>query len=456
VKLDLNNIKPYVTPVFGMGSQELDPNLERRLKRPMMIGSILVGVFVIGLLVWAAFAPLTGAVMAPGVVRVESNRKEIRHLSGGTVRQILVREGQRVAAGQTLLVLDSVQPKAAADIMQSQADAYATQLARYQAEASDRRSVTFPADIMARVANPEIAALIHDQEFLFETRLQFYQSQTEILQQRVQQIDATIVGIKAQMDATDDSIKLTQQELDGYQILFEKGFAPKTLILRYQRSLSDLAGRRGQLMAQITQAQEQKGETRMQIASQRDQRISQAADGVRQMQMSLTDVLPRVTAAKQMLADTIVKSPVDGYVLQLTQFTQGGVIVPGESLMAIVPADSPLIVSVRIRPTDVDDVRIGLKAKVRLTAFNARKSKPVEAVVTAISADQIVDAKSGAGYFSVDLRIAPGELARNLPPGAKLAPGMPAQAQITTGKNTVLHYIVSPLTDTIGNALHDG
>jgi HlyD family secretion protein len=456
MKLDLTNIKPYVTPAFGMGNQELDPNLERRLRRPMVTGSILVGVFVIGLLLWAAFAPLTGAVMAPGVVRVEGNRKEIRHLNGGTVRQILVKEGQRVAAGQTLLILDSVQPKAALDIMQNQADAFTAQLARFQAESMGSRKVTFPPEMLARANDPAIATLIRDQEFLFATRLQFYESQNEILEQRVQQIDSSIVGIKAQLDATDDSIKLTQQELDGYQTLFEKGFAPKTLILRYQRSLSDLAGRRGQLIAQITQAQQQKGETRMQIATQRDQRISQAADGVRQMQMSLADVMPRVTAAKVMLADTVVKSPVDGYVLQLTQFTQGGVISAGESLMNIVPANSPLIVSVKIRPSDVDDVHIGLKAKVRLTAFNSRKSLPVDADVIAISADQIVDEKSGNGFFRVDLRIDPGEVAKKLPKGAKLSPGMPAQAQIVTGTNTVLHYIISPLTDTIGNALHDG
>ncbi len=456
MKLDLANIKPYVTPVFGMGSQELDPNLERRLQRPMMVGSVLVGVFVVGLLIWAAFAPLTGAVMAPGSVRVEANRKEIRHISGGIVRQIFVKEGQRVAAGQTLLILDSVQAKASVDINQSQVDAYVSQLARYQAEATGKRKVTFPAEMMARASEPVIAGLMRDQEFLFDTRLQFYESQNDILGQRIQQIDANIGGIKAQLDATDDSIKLTQQELAGYQTLYEKGFAPKTLILRYQRSLSDLAGRRGQLVAQITQAQEQKGETRMQIATQRDQRVSQAADGVRQMQMSLTDVLPRLTAAKQMLADTVVKSPVDGYVLQQTQYTQGGVIVAGEALMSIVPANSPLIVSVKIKPSEVDDVHLGMKAKVRLTAFNARKSKTVEAVVTAVSADQIIDEKSGGGYFRVDLRIEPGEIAKNLPAGSKLSPGMPATAQITTGKNTVLHYIISPLTDTIGNALHDG
>lgn len=456
MKLDFNNIKPYVTPAFGMGSQELDPNLERRLRRPMVTGSIMVGVFVVGLLLWAAFAPLTGAVMAPGVVRVEGNLKEIRHLNGGIVRQILVKEGQRVSAGQTLLILDSVQPKAAVDITQNQADAFTAQLARFQAEATGARKVTFPPEMVGRANDPAIATLMRDQEFLFTTRLQFFESQNDILAQRVEQIDSSIVGIKAQLDATDDTIKLTQQELDGYQTLYEKGFAPKTLILRYQRSLSDLSGRRGQLIAQITQAQQQKGETRMQIATQRDQRISQAADGVRQMQMSLADVMPRVTAAKVMLADTVVKSPVDGYVLQLTQYTQGGVVAAGESLMRIVPADSPLIVSVKIRPTDVDDVHIGLKAKVRLTAFNARKSMPVDAEVVAISADQIVDEKSGAGFFRVDLRIDPGEMAKKLPKGAKLSPGMPAQAQIVTGTNTVLHYIISPLTDTIGNALHDG
>ena len=455
LKIESKAIKPYVTPAFHLSDPALEADIERRMKRPMVIGSAIVGIFVIGFMLWAAIAPLTGAVMAAGTVRVEANRKVVRHREGGTVRSIAVKEGQHVTLGQVLLTMDDVQARAAVDVYQSQVDAFEAQIARFAAESSGQTSVTFPADLMARISDPKVAATIRDQQFLFATRLQFYQSQNDVLGQREQQIDAQMQGVRAQIAANEESIDLTKQELAGYQTLFEKGYAPKTLILRYQRSLADLAGRKGSLLSEITRFGEQKGETRLQIVTQREQRISQAAEGLRQMQAGFAEASPRLTASRQMLDSTVIKSPADGYVLDLTQYTVGGIVVPGELLMGIVPANAPLIVTVRLKPTDIDDVRVGMEARVRLTAFNYRKVSPVKAVVSNISADQLSDEKSGIGYFRADLRISPAELAK-LPKGAKITPGMPAQAMITTGKNTVLHYIISPLSDTINNAMRDG
>jgi len=295
----LRTVKPDVAPSFQIGGRELDPDLEHRVRRPMIVGSTLVGLFVIGLLIWAAIAPLTGAVLEQGSVRVESNRKDVRHLSAGGVRQILVKEGQHVAAGQKLLILDDVQPRAAVTILQGQLNGLSAQLARYQAEVNGRRHLTFPPNLIARADDPTLSPMIVDQSPPFESRLQLHDSQNSILAQRMDQLDAQIAGVQAQIDATNEGISLTQQELAGYQTLFEKGFAPKTLILRYQRSLADLAGRKGQRASQITQLQEQKGETRMQIFTQRDQRVSQAAEGVRQTQSALAELEPPLTAARQ-------------------------------------------------------------------------------------------------------------------------------------------------------------
>ncbi len=455
MKIDFKPPKPYVTPSFKAGDQALDPEVERRLRQPMVVGSWIVGVFVVGGLLWAAVSPLTGAVIAPGLVRVEANRKTIRHLEGGTVRQIAVREGQHVSNGQVLMVMDDVQPKAAVDVLQNQYDALEAQIARFAAESTGKRTVDFPADLTGRINDPRVAGMIRDQQFLFTSRLQFFESQNDVLNQRVQQVDAQLAGTKAQIEAIDQSIDLTKQELAGYQTLYEKGYAPKTLILRYQRSLADLAGRKGQLISDLTRYNEQKGETRLQIVTQNEQRISQAAEGMRQMQAAYAEVGPKLVAAQQMLSHTVVRSPADGYVLDLTQFTVGGVVGSGETLMSIVPANAPLIVTVRLKPTDIDDVRPGMKARVRLTAFNYRKVPAVEAIVTNVSADQLNDPKTGAGFFRADLKIEPKELAK-LPKGSKVTPGMPAQAMIATGKKTVLSYIISPLTDTIRDAMRDG
>jgi HlyD family secretion protein len=450
----LSPLKSLVPSMFSdaMGPGDNDP--DQRLKKTMTTGAVIVGVFLVGFLIWAAVSPIDSATSAMGMVRVEANRKVIRHLGGGTVKGIFVREGQRVAPGQILLTLSDVQPRMTTDVVQNQYDTYMAQSARFSAEANGRRSVVYPAELTSRSSDPRVAGIMRDQDLLFSTRLQFFESQNDILNQRVEQIQTQIQGVQAQIDALDDSVKLTNEELAGYQTLYEKGYAPKTLILRYQRSLADLAGRRGGLVSDLNRLKQQVGESRYQIAAQKDQRISQAADGLRQMQSGLEEARPRLTAATQLLNDSVVRSPVDGYVLSLSQHTVGGVVAPGDLLMEIVPADSPMVVQVEIRPQDIDHVRIGMKAKVRLLAFNSRKVPPLVGVVRTVSADQLENSKTGRAYFIAELTIAPSELSK-LPKGSRLTPGMPAQAMIVTGRKTILSYVISPLTDTIGDALRE-
>ena len=451
---DVTPVKPYVTPVFSGPELALDSDQKRKLQQPMIIGGVVVAVFVVAITLWAAVTPIRSAILAPGLVRVEANRKVIQHQIGGTVKAIPVREGQRVALGQPLLLLDDVQARASVDVFQNQSDALMAQSARFEAEASGRRALAFPAGLAGRMSDPRVAGLIQDQQLLFSTRLQFFDSQADVLNQRQSQIESQISGVQAQLDALEQNVRLTKEELAGYQTLYEKGYAPKTLILRYDRTLADLAGRRGALNAEITRLRQQKGETRLQLNSLRDQRVSEAAEGLRQMQSGLSDVSPRLTAASQVLTHSIVRSPADGFVLDLSQSTVGGVITPGQVLMNIVPANAPLIVTARIKPADIDDVRVGMQAQVRLTAFNFQKVSPVMGDVIAVSADQLSDAKTGEGYFRADIRIPPQELAK-LPKGAKLSPGMPASVSIVTGTRTILSYVVSPLTDTIRDSLKE-
>jgi HlyD family secretion protein len=447
--------KPYIRPSFEAGEPgALDPELKARMRRPIVVGAWIVGVFVLGFLLFAAVAPINAAVIAPGVVKVEASRKEVRHRDGGIVRQIQVREGQQVRQGQPLIVLDDVQAKALVDVLQNQYDTFLAQSARFQAEGSGRRAFDMPPELTARMNDPRVANLVRDQQFLFASRLSFYDSQTDVLGQREQQLQSQIVGVQAQLDSIDEQIRLTREELSGYQTLNEKGYAPKTLILRYERTLADLAGRQGSLVSEINRLRQQMGEARMQLAALRDQRTSQAAEGVREMQTQLSDVGPKLAAARQVLERTVVRSPADGYVLNLSQHTIGGVVGAGELVMSVVPINEPLIVSARIRPIDIDQVTTGMKARVRLSALSQRKVSPVEAEVISVSADQLVDERSGEGYFMAEIRIPPQEMAK-LPEGAKVTPGMPVEAMIVTGKRTILSYIVSPITDTVSNALRE-
>lgn len=456
MKIDIGNNRDYVAPSFDgeIPLPSVEESIKQRVRRPILVGSAIVAIFVLGLGVWAAATPLSSGISAQGQVRVESNRKTLRHRETGVVRAIYVKEGDRVRAGQPLIKFDDVQAKSQVSVLQSGYDSFLAQNARYEAEATDKNSISFPQELTTRMSDPQVAEVIRDQQFLFSSRLQLFSSQKSVLQQRMDQLDTRIDGLQAQVDAIDEQVRLTQEELAGYRTLNEKGFAPKTLILRYERSLADLAGRKGALISDITRTREQMGETRMQLASLRDQRQSEAAEGLRDMQTRMSDVSPRLIAAKEALDDTMVRSPVDGFVLNLTQHTVGGVAGAGEYLMDVVPANEPLVVSVKIRPQDIDDVRIGMTARVQLVGLNQRFVSPIPGKVMTVSADQRTDEKSGQGYFLADLRINPQDV-QKFANGARLTPGMPASALIVTGKRTIWGFLVSPITDTLHDAFRE-
>jgi HlyD family type I secretion membrane fusion protein len=456
MKLDLGPVRQsYVTPTFGEDDNApMAPELEHRLRRPMLIGAGVIGAFVIGLGLWAALANLSTGVTATAQVQADSQRKTLRHREPGTVKAILVKEGQLVRAGQPLLLFNDVEARAAVDVLQSQYDTLIAQNARFAAEATGKPLLELPVELTSRAADPRVAALMHDQEFLFATRRELFQSQSAVLAQRIEQQQTQIQGAQAQLDSIVEQQRLTEEELDGYRKLNEQGFAPKTLILRYERSLADLAGRKGQLLSDIARLKQQMGETRLQLASLRDERESQAAEGLRDSQARLADVQPRLVAARQTLDNTVVRSPVDGYVFNLTQYTVGGVVGGGELLMDVVPNSTPLTVTAMVQPQDIDEVHVGMDAKVKLTGLNQRFTDSLDGKVTVVSADAMKDEKSGMPYYRVDVQIAPDEL-KKLKKGVRMTPGMPAAALIKTGERSILGFLVSPITDTLEDAFRE-
>jgi len=469
MKLDLGTSRPgYVTPTFGSTEIEpLDARLEARMRRPMVVGGAIIAVLVVGLGLWASLTPLASGTTASGEVEVESNLKTIRHKEGGVVRRILVSEGQKVTADQPMIVLDDTEPKAMVDVLQNQADTFMATAARAEAEATGKTAVAFPAELLARTADPRVAGLIRDQQFLFTTRLHLLQSQTQVLEQRIEQSQNQIAGDQAQVESVNDQSRLTAEEMQGYQTLYAKGYAPKSLILRYQRSMSDLAGRKGQLVADMARLKQQQGETRMQMVSVRNQRETQAADELKEAQSKLADVTPRLAAAKQTLASTVMRSPVDGYVFNLTQYTQGGAIGAGEVLMQVVPSDAALLVSAMVKPQDIGSVHVGMDAQVRIGALNPRWHGPMKAKVVMVAPDKSAptpQARAAAaqgqpepmalGFYRVDVQIDPKELTK-LRPNERITPGMPATVMLVSGKRTLMGFLISPITDTLRHAFHE-
>lgn len=440
--------------MFGSAPADNGDVVRVRLRRPILAGSLVVLVLVVGLLLWATFASISGAVLAAGTVRVENNSKEVRRLQGGVIERILVREGQRVRQGQPLIRFSDIQSRATVDVFQAAADNAAAQAARFEAEGANSGTIAFPPDLLARQADPRVATLLTSQRSLFSTRMTLYQTQASILRAQMQQLRTQIGGLRAQADATGVQADLIREELRDIRQLSNEGYAPKSRLLALQRNASALGGQRGSLVSEMARAQQAIGETMIQLSQLNEKRASEAAEGLQTAQGQLTEMLPKLRATQDELRQTQVFAPADGFVFNLTQFTEGGVAGAGDRLMNIVPVGTPLIVQARVHPTDIADVRQGMPARITLTAYNPRTTPPIEGRVTLVAADATSDERTGEPFYLVQIQVAPSELLK-AGPNVRLSPGMPAQVAIVTGDRTILDYLLEPFTVALRSSLRE-
>lgn len=442
-------------PVFDpTGNADNGEIIRLRLRRPIVLGSIITLVLVLGLLIWASLASVSGAVVAGGTVSVEDNVKQLRYREGGIVRQIAVHEGDLVHRGQVLLRFDKVTNQANVDIYQNVYDTSLAEIARYQAEATNARDIVFPAALLARADDPRAAALIAGQRSLFQTRMMLYRSQAQVLGGQIQQLQTQISGLRAQGTALNAQSGLIDDELKGVSDLNTLGYAPRSRLLALQRSAAQLKGQRGGLTSDIGRTTEQIGAIRLQIAQLDDKRQTDAADGLATAQQKLTDAIPKLRAAQESLSGTNVVAPVDGYVFNLTQSTEGGVAQAGEMLMQIVPVNQPLEITAMVKPTDIAEIRVGMPARVTLTAYNPRTTPEVDGTVSLVSPDATVDQATHATFYVVRVKIAPKDLAR-AGKDVHLSPGMPANVSIITSSRTIMGYLLAPLTDAMRTAMRE-
>jgi len=434
----------YISP-----NVDNDAELRRSLRKPIIGGLIVVGLLIATLLLWALLS-ISGAVLAQGIVRVENNSKDIRRLEGGIVRQILVREGQSVTKGQLLIRFDDTQSKAVVDVYQNNVDSARANIARFQAEAANAADVQFPYELTSRSADPRVAALMEAQRSLFHTRMLLYRSQAEVLQSQAQQLATQLSGLRIQARSIDDQTELVQQELRDVRELSRQGYAPESRRLALERNAVNIRGQRGSMTAEMARAGQSIGEIRLQIAQLENKHQTEVADGIRQAQDQLSENEPKLRSTLMQVTQTELRAPVTGYVFGLTQFTEGGVATQGQLLMQIVPANAKMIVAAEIAPKDIADVKVGMPARVTLTAYSTRTTPPVEGHVVLVSADAKVNEKTGGSYFLAEVSITPEELAK-AGPEVQLTPGMQAGVAIVTGSRSILAYLVQPFT----NALHD-
>ena len=403
-------------------------------------------------LVWAGVAPLESAIVAHGELVVQTHRKTIQHLEGGVVREILVADGQAVTAGQVLIRLDDVAARENVNLLQGEADALGAQEARLIAERDHRPSIAFPADLMARRGDPGVAAAMAGEVSAFRARSVSVSQQVNIYDQRSEENERTIDGLKSQRQAVQKQAALIKQELSAVEELYTQGYVPISRLLALRREAADLDGQDGQLAGKIAQVQAGTGENRLQGLSLLDQKLSDVVKDLRDVQTKRFDVLDRLHAAQDTLARTTIVAPDAGVVVGLAVHTRGAVIKPGETVMEIVPERDKLEVSIRVRPEDADHVRAGMTGRINFSSYRQRRLPIIRGVVETMSADRLLDEK-GQPYFAANVAVDTSGLAGY--PDATLLPGMPADVEIDTGARTAFSYLTEPITDVFRRGLRE-
>lgn len=435
--------------------RDIDPlgspvNLARK---PIQLGVWLI-VLIFGVFgIWAAVAPLYSAAVAQGQIVVDTNRKTIQHLEGGIIDEILVKEGEHVAAGQALIRLNATSSSARVNLLNGQYVVAKATEARLIAERDGKDEMVIPKELLDQANDKAAKETIESQKRLFESRRAAVKGQVDVLGQKIKQSKEEIGGLEAQQQSAASQIKLLDEEISVVQTLLDKGNAVKPRLLALQRQAADLKGKRGEYIALIARARQTITEAEYSIMNQKNDFQNRIAQELKDTQVTLSDLQEKIRASADIMDRVVITSPIEGTVTGLNVHTKGGVITPGEKIMDIVPSNAKLIVEAQVSPSDIDVVHQDLKARVRLTAYKSRNVPLMEGRVLNVSADRFTDPRSGQAYFMARIEIDPESLkkVKNVEP----SPGMPADVLIVTGRKTVLSYLLDPISDTFLHAFRE-
>ena len=417
----------------------------RSIRRHVYFGLLIIMIMGGGVGGWASTVRLSGALIAPGSVVVESNVKRVQHPTGGIVGELFVREGDRVRQGDILVRLDDTITRTSLAIVTKGLDELAARRARLEAERDGGDKLVFPAPLVARSGNAEVRAILDGERKLFDLRRNARAGQTEQLRQRVDQLKDEIRGLQAQKEAKEEEIQLVNREREGVLELRTRNLVPVTKLTDLDRQAARLRGEVGQLVAQTAQVEGKISETELQILQIGRDLSSEVARETREIDGKIGEFVERKTAAEDQLKRVDIRAPQDGAVFQSTIHTVGGVINAGETVMLIVPDADALTVEAKVNPQDIDQVQIGQPALLRLSALNQRTTPEIKGYVSRISADITTDQRTGSSYFTVRIAMPSSEVTQL--GDVRIVPGMPVEAFVLTGERTMMSYLVKPLSD---------
>ncbi len=423
---------------------------DRSLRR---FGYAVVAVVFVGFGGWAALAPIESAAVAPGVVAVQDSRKTIQHLEGGIVRALHAKEGQWVQQSELLLELEGRQFRAELDTVRVQQATLEAAQARLLAERDGQATVQFPPSASLPLDDARVIEARSGQEALFAARRKAYEGEVSVLSQTVQQLRAQISGLESVSASKRKLIESYELESVDLRKLLSEGFADRQRLRDYERNVAALIGEAAELDSTAAAVAAKIGEVELRMLQvQRDFQANVAAE-LGETRVTLSDVTERLNAAEDRVDRVLIRAPVTGRVLNLAVHTVGGVVSPGTSLMDIVPGQADLVIEGHVSPFDIERVHAGLDATVRLSGLRFDRQRRLRGNVLTVSADRLVDERTGASYYSAQVAIDAGELQRL--DGVTLQPGMPAEVMINTGSRTMLGYLWDPIGSAIERSFRE-
>lgn len=398
-----------------------------------------------GFFVWAALAPLDKGVPLSGTVTVASNKKAVQHPTGGTVDAILVKEGDVVKAGDVLIRMNAVQATANAEMTRVQYFTARTTEARLTAERDGKSTLIFPPELESVRSDPRVASNIEMQQHLFSSRRLAIQSELAALDENVAGLVQQNAGLAESRDGKKQQLQFLKEQLDGMRDLAREGYVARNRLLELERTYAQLSTAISEDISNIGRGLRQISEFRMRRLQRQQEYQKEVRTQLSETQKEANSLANRLSGLDYDLGNVQVRSPVDGTVVAMNVFTHGGVIAPGFRMMDIVPSQDALVVDGQLPVHLIDKVHPNLKVELIFSAFNQNLTPHVPGIVTHVSADRLVDEKSGQPYYMVKAKVAP-EGVRMIA-HLQIRPGMPVDLFVKTGERTMLNYLVKPVTD---------
>lgn len=428
----------------------------RSTRNHILAGTAITLFSVLGFAAWSATAPIAGAIITSGAFVASGQNKTIQHLEGGVIREILVHEGDVVEPGQTLVILDETTPRAELRrLLLKQARLEATE-ARLKAEITGADDVEMPASVLDS-EEPDVRTIVENQRLTFRARRDAVRSEISSIEEGISSLEEHIAGAKVQLAAVKDQLALYEEEISGKKGLLTNGLIRKSEVLQLQRARLALQGEVGRLNGDIGDSRERISRAREQITGVRNTAAKQAVEQLQEIRSDLFDTRERIQGSRAILDRIRITTPVRGVVVKLRYHSAGGVIEPGRNIMEILPLKEELLIEARVRPQDIDSVKRGNLAMIRLTALNQRTTPMVTGEVVYVSADAVSEEgrtdKASHDAYIARVRLSAQEVASV--PNFTPTPGMPAEVYIRTADRTFFEYLTKPVRDTMSRAFRE-